>query len=69
MGPKRLQNAAEAAGFAMVNPEDFQREAPPVPRKPEVKSGSAAQTTPSESESKNWLIWDYTRLIGGKATA
>ncbi|MFT7573868.1 MAG: hypothetical protein ACI9XZ_000230 [Alphaproteobacteria bacterium] len=65
MGSKRLQNAAAAAGFAMVNPEGFAGEATPVLRSPEP----ASQATPKGRASKSWLIWDYTRLTSGKASA
>ena len=65
MGSKRLENAAAAAGFAMVNPDDFAGEAAPILRHPEP----TPQATPKGNASKSWLTWDYIRLTGGKATA
>lgn len=66
MGAKRLENAAQAAGFAMVNPEDFAGDAAPV-LQPRVQPTS--QSTSQQSVLKSWLTWDYVRLTGGKATA
>lgn len=65
MASRRLQNAAKAAGFAMVNPEDFEHESPPAQRQTNV----TAHATSTNSAAKSWLAWDYTRLISGKATA
>ena len=65
MGSKRLENAAAAAGFAMVNPDDFAGEAAPLLRNPE----HAPQPTHETNALKSWLTWDYMRLTGGKATA
>lgn len=61
MGAKRLQNAAAAAGFAMVNPDDFGSETTvrPADRRVEEPPKSA------EGE-KTWLSWD---LFRPKATA
>ncbi|MGI9479715.1 MAG: hypothetical protein ACR2PI_23640 [Hyphomicrobiaceae bacterium] len=65
MGAKRLENAAQAAGFAMVNPDDFAGDAAPVLQ---ARTQPAAKTPPQTS-IKSWLNWDYLRLTGGKATA
>ena len=65
MGAKRLETAAQAAGFAMVNPEDFAGDAAPVLQaRVEPPQKSAQQTI-----VKTWLSWDYIRLTGSKATA
>lgn len=66
MGAKRLENAAQAAGFAMVNPEDFAGDAAPV-LQPRVQP--TQQATSQQGSLKSWLTWDYMRLTGGKATA
>jgi hypothetical protein len=66
MGSKRLEDAAAAAGFAMVNPEDFAREISPST---ETESVTKQQAHTTEPNSKSWLNWDYLRLMGGKATA
>ena len=65
MGAKRLENAAQAAGFAMVNPEDFAGEAAPV-LQAEVQ---APQEPMQKTALKSWFAWDPMRLMGGKATA
>ena len=65
MGAKRLETAAQAAGFAMVNPDDFAGDATPVLQAPTpAKSAATPQTT-----IKSWLTWDYLRITGGKAPA
>ena len=65
MASKRLEEAAQAAGFAMVNPEDFAGEAAPVFQ---VREPQAHEPTKPTAQ-KSWLSWDYMRLTGGKATA
>ncbi len=65
MGAKRLENAAQAAGFAMVNPEDFAGEAAPVPQ----PQAQAPHKPVPKTAIKSWLTWDPMRLMGGKATA
>ena len=64
MGAKRLEDAAAAAGFAMVNPDDFAHESTPV-----VQPQEPAPSTVAKPNGKSWLNWDYLRLTGGKATA
>ncbi|MBU2533659.1 MAG: hypothetical protein KKB37_13030 [Alphaproteobacteria bacterium] len=64
MVSKKLENAAAAAGFAMVNPDDFAREASPVEREIVKPDREAAKPA-----AKSWLTWDYIRLTGSKATA
>ena len=64
MGSKRLQNAAAAAGFAMVNPDDFAAETAVKP----VEHPVEPAPQPAES-AKTWFSWDMTRLTGPKATA
>lgn len=66
MSARRLEDAAAAAGFAMVNPEDFAHESAPSRR------DDTAVTEPNQKQpapSKSWLNWDYARLTGGKAPA
>ena len=65
MPAKRLENAAQAAGFAMVNPEDFAHEAAPVTQAESQLSQKPVQKT----AIKSWFAWDPMRLMGGKATA
>ncbi|MFY0611971.1 MAG: hypothetical protein JXQ99_10635 [Hyphomicrobiaceae bacterium] len=65
MGAKRLETAAQAAGFAMVNPDDFAGEATPV-LQPRIQPAAKAKP---DTAIKSWLNWDYLRLAGGKAPA
>lgn len=66
MKNSRLENAAAAAGFAMVNPDDFAREAPAIAD----DQPSSHHDEPVRPANKSWLIWDYLRLTtGAKATA
>ena len=67
MPAKRLENAAQAAGFAMVNPEDFAHEAAPVPQVESQLPQKPVHTT--TAIKKSWFAWDPMRLMGGKATA
>lgn len=70
MGAKKLENAAAAAGFAMVNPDDFGAD-----RNIEFQPQQADKGTTGETEHtaaspvRSWLTWDYTRLMGTKAPA
>ncbi len=65
MGAKRLETAAQAAGFAMVNPDDFAGDAAPVLQ---ARVEPPQQPT-QQTIVKTWLSWDYIRLTGSKATA
>jgi hypothetical protein len=64
MGVKRLKNAADAAGFAMVNPDDFEDQTTL-----EISAPAPTKKNNSQPTSKSWLTWDYFRLVSGKATA
>lgn len=65
MGAKRLETAAQAAGFAMVNPEDFAGDAAPV-----LQARVQPPQKPTQQTAiKSWLSWDYLRLTGSKAPA
>ncbi len=69
MGAKKLENAAAAAGFAMVNPDDFGAD-----RNIELQPGHHGETASGETSKaattvRSWLAWDYSRLMGNKATA
>lgn len=73
MGSKRLESVAAAAGYAMVNPDDFAGEAAPAlePRHNEHVSATPGQQPIAikKSAPKTWLTWDYFRLSGFKAPA
>ena len=64
MGVKRLRNAANAAGFAMVNHDDFEDQA-----HLQLSTSAPSEQTKPHPTSKSWLTWDYFRLVSGKATA
>lgn len=70
MGANKLKTAAEAAGYAMVNPEDFAREPKPLV----LSKTPTATERKDESETvvPQWRWWpslDVFGLNGGKATA
>jgi hypothetical protein len=65
MGAKRLETAAQAAGFAMVNPDDFAGDVTPILQ---PRTQPAPKATP-QTAVKSWLNWDFLRLTGGKAPA
>ena len=69
MGAERLENAAAAAGFAMVNPDDFAAETI-VETIPATQAIVAEwrDTTP-KPVARSWISWDYFRFIAPKATA
>lgn len=71
MASRRLENAAAAAGFAMVNPDDFAREAKPVAHLDTQSDKPISPDTRQSSDApRSWLKWDYLRLTsGGKAPA
>ena len=71
MGANRLENAAAAAGYAMVNPDDFAREAALVASADvhETPETVATAKTAQGTTTWSWLNWDYLRLTGNKATA
>jgi len=64
MGAKRFQIAADAAGFAMVNPDDFAAETAMKPIEHPTDATAAASNS-----RKTWFFWDMARLTGTKATA
>jgi len=65
MRSKRLENAAAAAGFAMVNSDDFASEATLVRQTQET----AQVPTAPQAPIKNWLSWEQLRMPRNKATA
>ena len=69
MGSDKLKSAADAAGYAMVNPEDFAGD----PRPQFIlKTPPAEQSTDqpkSAPQSRWWPSLDIFSLSGGKATA
>ena len=69
MGAKRLENAAQAAGFAMVNPDDFVGDAAPVLQPGAEPQAETQPETDRSTAIKSWFTWDYMRLVGSKATA
>ncbi len=62
MSSKSLKSAAEAAGYAMVNPDDFAGEAVIVTRAEPPRQEQAAAAEPTATEprerSKTWLSWE-----------
>ncbi len=78
MGSSRLRTAAEAAGYAMVNPEDFvvrdDADSKEAMAEPEIIENRAIVPDKSSDKPKtsrtqrNWLSWDYFKLTG-RATA
>lgn len=69
MVSNKLKTAAEAAGYAMVNPEDFAGDP-----KPRLEREAPARKSPEDeqkhaSTSRWWPSLDMFSLTGGKAPA
>lgn len=69
MATKRLKTAAEAAGYAMVNPEDFAGEAKPQIFRKTTMGKTASETGKADTASRWWPTLDVFSLPGGKAPA
>jgi hypothetical protein len=72
MRANKLKTAAEAAGYAMVNPEDFAREPRPLvlrkaPRPTET--GAKPEAAPAPQPARWWPSFDLFGMSGGKAPA
>lgn len=69
MGSNKLKSAVEAAGYAMVNPEDFAGDPRPHLIREAPKSQQTAEQDKTASASRWWPSLDMFSLTGGKAPA
>jgi hypothetical protein len=69
MGSRKLKSAVEAAGYAMVNPEDFAGDPRPHLIRHAPPSKQADEKAKTSATSRWWPSLDMFSLSGGKATA
>ena len=69
MGTKKLKTAAEAAGYAMVNPEDFAGDPKPLLVRKAPEDNSVMEDEKVQQASRWWPSLEMFSLTGGKAPA
>jgi hypothetical protein len=69
MGSDKLKSAADAAGYAMVNPEDFAGDPRPQLILKAPTSDQPTNQPNSKAQSRWWPSFDILSMSGGKATA
>jgi hypothetical protein len=69
MSTKKLKTAAEAAGYAMVNPEDFAGDPKPLIIRKAPSDNSAMENEQDRQTARWWPSLELFSLTGGKAPA
>jgi hypothetical protein len=69
MSTKKLKTAAEAAGYAMVNPDDFVGDPKPLLIRKAPTDNSSMENGQARRAARRWPSLELFSLMGGKAPA